>query len=57
MFITRHALYKRIMRHAEAQWKPVFEIHRQNATLLRIYSNQALRIFRRGPRRSPARPR
>ena len=41
MFITRRALYKRIMRHAETQWEPIFEIHRQRATLLRIYRNQA----------------
>jgi hypothetical protein len=40
MFITRRALYKRIMHHAEAQWEPVFEIRRQDATLLRIYRNQ-----------------
>ena len=39
MFITRRALYNRIMRHAEAQWEPVFEIRRQRATLLRIYRN------------------
>ncbi len=41
MFITRRALYRRIMHHAEARWEPVFEIRRQNATLLRIYRNQA----------------
>jgi hypothetical protein len=41
MFITRRALYKRIMQHAEARWEPVFEIRRQNSTLLRIYRNQA----------------
>jgi hypothetical protein len=41
MFITRRALYKRVMRHAEIQWQPVFEIRRQHATLLRIYRNQA----------------
>jgi hypothetical protein len=41
MFITRRALYKRIMHHAETRWEPVFEIQRQRATLLRIYRNRA----------------
>jgi hypothetical protein len=41
MFITRRALYTRIMHHAEIHWEPVFEIRRQDATLLRIYRNQA----------------